>query len=277
MKKPIHTIVAALAFAFALVAVAAEQNSVSVIKTINYKPSVQECLLDLSIPQGVKDFPTVVWYHGGGLTSGHRHFIDIDTNRIAIVAVEYRLMKTDEKGSAIKGGPISPADIMDDCAAAAAWVKKHIAEYGGEPSKIYIAGHSAGGYITYMLGLRPEFLAAYSCKPSDFAGYLPLSGQASKHFAVRQYFGQGENQLNPVFDEWAPIHLAKGDAPPFLIMLGDKRIEWPMRVQESEYLYEIFKALGHKNVEFHSYPDCNHGTCYGPAMKDIQRFILERK
>jgi len=244
----------------------------AVVRNIPYKPAVTNCVLDLVHPTGVKGYPTVVWFHGGGLTSGRRHFIDIDTNRIAVATVEYRLMKT-EKGKAIPNGPISPADVLDDCAAAAAWVQRHIGEYGGDRSKVFISGHSAGGYITYMLGLDKQWLGAYGLTPNNFAGYAPLSGQATKHFAVRQYFGQDKDQLNPILDAWAPISHAAKTTPPFCLMLGDARIEWKMRVQETVYFYEIFKTLGNGKVEYHSFPNTDHGSCYGPAMGYLTRFV----
>lgn len=44
-------------------------------------------------------------------------------------------------------------EYTEDAAAAVAWAVKHIAEYGGSPSEIYVGGHSAGGYLTLMLCL----------------------------------------------------------------------------------------------------------------------------
>lgn len=229
-------------------------------------------LLDLSIPKCATNFPTVVWFHGGGLTGGHRGFIAIDNSRVAIATVEYPLMKTD-KGGAITNGPISPEHVLDSCAAAVKWVKDHIAEYGGSTNKIYISGHSAGGYITYMLGLDKRWLGKYGLSPYDFAGYLPVSGQVTKHFAVRRYFGQGDNQLVPIIDEWAPIHYCAKNTPRFRVVLGDKRIEWKLRVQESEFMYETMKGLGNKNFEFISIPRTNHGSCCPPAMGQLMDFI----
>ena len=71
-----------------------------------------ECLLDVRVPNGETNFPTVVWFHGGGLTGGGRHFVPLTDEKIAQVAVGYRLLG---KG-AVRGG-----DCIEDAAAAVAW------------------------------------------------------------------------------------------------------------------------------------------------------------
>ena len=137
------------------------------------------CKLDLRTPSET-GFPTVVWFHGGGLTGGKRHFPDIN-RKIGIVAVDYRLM------NATNG--VQGADCIEDAAAAVAWTLKNIAAYGGDPKKVYVSGMSAGGYLTMMVGMAPAYLAKHGFKPTDLAGIVPISGQATKHFAVRKFAG----------------------------------------------------------------------------------------
>jgi len=245
---------------------------VQVFQGLPYKPGIEMCVLDLSVPTAVTGFPTIVWFHGGGLTGGHRHFIDVDTNRIAVAAVEYRLMIYDDKG-AVPNGAVAPTVILDDCAAAAAWVRERIVSHGGDARRVFVAGHSAGGYVTHLLGLDVKWLKPYGLTPFDFAGFLPISGQATKHFAVRQYYGEEKDQLRPIVDEWAPIHHIAARTPPFCLLLGDRRIEWPMRVEESEFMYLSMKAMGNKTVEFHSFPDTNHGTCVKPSLVQMMKFV----
>ena len=237
------------------------KGSSSVVTNVAYRAE-EGCVLDLRFPKGVKDFPTVVWFHGGGLTGGRRDWIRLDTNRIAVATVEYRLMPK-----------VGPETCIDDAAAAAAWVKRHIAEYGGDPKRVFVSGHSAGGYLTYMLGLDGRWLAKYGLTPFDFAGYMPLSGQVTKHFAVRKHFGDKASAFQPIVDEWAPMHYLAKKTPPFCVALGDRRIEWRMREEENEFMYESLKAMGNTAFEFHSIPETNHGTCRGPAMPIFQRFI----
>jgi acetyl esterase/lipase len=66
---------------------------------------------------------------------------------------------------------------VDDAAAAAAWVMKNIERYGGDPNKIYLAGHSAGGYLVSMIGLDKRRLAKYDVDVDKFAALIPFSGR----------------------------------------------------------------------------------------------------
>jgi acetyl esterase/lipase len=103
------------------------------------------CLLDVRVPIGETNFPTVVWFHGGGLTEGKRHFVPLTDDKIAQVAVEYRLLgKGAEKG----------VDCIEDAAEAVAWTKKHIAEYGGDNSAMERAAKARekAGELKKLLG-----------------------------------------------------------------------------------------------------------------------------
>ncbi|MFA7419567.1 MAG: alpha/beta hydrolase, partial [Melioribacteraceae bacterium] len=108
----------------------------------------ERCFLDVYYPTNVKNFATVVWFHGGGLTGGNKHVPEELQNKgIAVVAVNYRLSPKAK----------SPSYIID-AAAAVAWVFKHIEEFGGDNKLIFISGHSAGGYLATMIGLDKRWL-----------------------------------------------------------------------------------------------------------------------
>jgi acetyl esterase/lipase len=97
----------------------------------------ERCKLDIYVPENIDGFTTVVWFHGGGLTAGEKSIPErLKNHKLAVVAVNYRLSPK------VK----SPA-FIDDAAAAVAWVFKNIKKYGGDPKKIILAGHSAGGYL----------------------------------------------------------------------------------------------------------------------------------
>ena len=95
--------------------------------------SPDRCLLDLRIPEKGGPFPVVVWFHGGGLEHGKRHFVPIN-GPIVQVAVGYRLFGN---------GASSGADCIEDAAAAVAWTFRNIASYGGDTNRIFVAGMSA--------------------------------------------------------------------------------------------------------------------------------------
>ena len=229
----------------------------------------ERCKLDLVLPQGKKGFPTMLWFHGGGLRNGKKHIPrNLWTKEIAVAAVNYRL----------SGKQAQCPDYIYDAAAAAAWVKKHIAEYGGDPEKIYISGHSAGGYLTMMLALDPKYLGAYKLKPEDFAGYFPISGQATTHFRIlAERKEKGMTVPGVVLDEYAPIQLARKKIPPLVLIVGDPAVEWPSRVEENLLLAARLKRVfKNTQVECYSLPTFNHVSVVAPGILMINDFILKK-
>ncbi|WP_217619590.1 alpha/beta hydrolase, partial [Achromobacter sp. GbtcB20] len=66
--------------------------------------------------------------------------------------------------------------LLRDAALAVAWSQRHIGDYGGDPARVYVAGHSAGGYIAAMLALGKRWLAAAGSSPASLAGWIGLGG-----------------------------------------------------------------------------------------------------
>jgi acetyl esterase/lipase len=109
---------------------------------------MERCKLDLYYPADVKDYPTVIWFHGGGLTRGSKAIPEqLKDKGIAVVAVNYRLHPN-----------VNAPKYIEDAAAAVAWVFKNIGQYGGDQSKIYVCGFSSGGYLSLMVSLDQKWL-----------------------------------------------------------------------------------------------------------------------
>ena len=162
---------------------------------------------------GKTGFATVVWFHGGGLTGGNRSVPQqLKEQGLAVAAVGYRLHPQ-----------AKCPDYIEDAAAGVAWVFKHIEQYGGDPKRIFVSGHSAGGYLTAMVGLDKRWLARYGIDADRIAGLIPLSGQAITHFTVRSERGIPKTQ--PIIDELAPLYHVRPDAPPLVLILGDRELE----------------------------------------------------
>ena len=101
----------------------------------------ERCVLDVYIPKNVKNFSTVIWFHGGGLTGGNKEIPKyLQEKGIAVIGVNYRLSPH-----------VNAAKAIEDAAAATAWVFKNIKNYGGDENLIFISGHSAGGYLAAWL------------------------------------------------------------------------------------------------------------------------------
>lgn len=74
--------------------------------------------------------------------------------------------------------------MSDDAAASVAWAFREVEKYGGDKNKIFISGHSAGGYLTAMVGLDKRWLKKYDIDADSIAGLIPFSGQVISHFLI---------------------------------------------------------------------------------------------
>lgn len=219
------------------------------------------CVLDIHYPRDIKNFATVVWFHGGGLTSGKRDIPEhLSEQGIAVVAVDYRLSPN-----------VKVVDCIDDAAAAVAWTFANIKNYGGSPRKVFVSGHSAGGYLTSMLGLDKHWLKKYDCDANSIAGLIPFSGHTITHFTVRKERGISGKQ--PILDDMAPLFHVRDDAPPLLLITGDRELEMLGRYEENAYMWRMMKVVGHDNTTLHELDGYNHGQMAKPAHPLLLRFI----
>lgn len=223
------------------------------------------CILDIRYPTDETNFPTVVWFHGGGLSGGRRNFIEFANRGIAQIAVEYRLLGKDAA---------SVTDCLEDAAAAVAWALAHVADYGGDPSKVFVSGHSAGAYLTMMVGMDPRWLAALGARNTDIAGLVPVSGQVTKHYNDRRYSGDKDPQFLPKIDDFAPLAHVSKNIPPILCICGQPPYEWKARAEENRFLIASCKALGHASAAYVELPLCDHKRVASAARPYIEMFIL---
>ena len=228
----------------------------------------ERCVLDVYYPKNSSGFATVIWFHGGGLTGGNKELPEALKNQgIAVISVNYRL------------GPkvISPKYI-EDAAAAVAWVFKNIPSFGGDESLIFVSGHSAGGYLASMVGLDKKWLNTQGIDANKIAGLIPFSGQAITHFLVRKERGIPDTQ--PVIDELAPLFHVRADAPPLLLITGDRELEMLGRYEENAYLMRMMKIAGHKNTKLYELDGFGHNMT-APAfhllLNEVSRIIKEKK
>ncbi|MHC5191203.1 MAG: alpha/beta hydrolase [Planctomycetota bacterium] len=221
----------------------------------------ERCRLDVYYPVDQKGYATVVWFHGGGLTGGERFVpTELQQQGLAVVAVNYRLSPK-----------VNCPTYIDDAAAAVAWTFKHIAEYGGDPDKIFVSGHSAGGYLTSMVGLDKRWLAKYDVDADDIAGLIPFSGHTITHFTVRKERGIPETQ--PIIDEFAPLYHVRPDAPPLVLITGDRELEILGRYEENAYLMRMMKVAGHEQTVIYELQGFDHGGMVPPAHSILLKHI----
>lgn len=254
MKKSLIVI-----FLFCALAITA-QNTYELKKDVPYSGAAEtdayrkeRCKLDIYYPVDKKDFPVVVWFHGGGLEGGEKHIPnELKEKGIAVVAVNYRLSPK----------ATNPAYI-EDAAASVAWVFQNIASYGGSVNDIYVSGHSAGGYLTLMVGLDKSYLEKYGIDADKIKGLVPISGQTNTHYTIRKERGIPQNL--PVVDAYAPLNQARAGIPPVLLISGDRNLEMTARYEENLHMETILKSFGNKDVTMYEVQGFDHGGVGGPG------------
>lgn len=253
-------------FLFCSLALSAKPSDYSTVNDIKFRPAVsEECLLDVAYVPGRTDRPVIVWFHGGGLTKGHKSCPEaLKKEDYVVVGVEYRLYPS-----------VKVREILQDSAAAVAWVYANIGQYGGSKDKIYLAGHSAGGYITGMLGLDKSYLAAEGIDADTLAGLGMYSGQVITHFAERK--DRGIRMGQPVVDEMAPLYHVRGDCAPILIITGDRNLEMVNRYEENAYFHKMLLYNKHKDVTFYEEGGFNHGRMVIPGHPLFMKWVKDRE
>ncbi|WP_158815557.1 alpha/beta hydrolase [Methylocapsa sp. S129] len=230
--------------------------------------------LDVYIPEGgLPGAPVVVFFYGGGWDSGRKDDYSFVGKALAsrgfvTIIPDYRLVP------AVR----FPA-FVEDGAQAVRWVHDHIAEFGGDPQRLYLLGHSAGAYNAMMLTLDAHFLAAAGLGaravrataglsgPYDF---LPLDVDESK-----AAFGQAKNLAAT-----QPINFVRGSAPPIFVATGaDDSTVYP---RNTTGLAARLRAAGDE-VEEKTYPDMDHAGMVlalsrpfrgrAPVLEDVVRFF----
>jgi arylformamidase len=196
--------------------------------------------------------PVVVWIHGGGLRQG-------DKSEMAVGKPEQHKLKPQaivDRGGvfvAINYRFVPQVDLktmVGDVAKAIAWVKRHAAEYGGDPSCIMVMGHSAGAQLAALVCTDERYLKAEGlalrdikgCMPVDGASYyVPLQVETSgpdKLSRFRMTFPEGsEHEVSSV------LHIAKDKGiPPFLVLCLADRLESNTKIQSEILVHYLRQA-----------------------------------
>ena len=124
-----------------------------------------------------------------------------------------------------------------------------------------------------MIGTYPKWLNAFDADRSELAGLIPVSGQMTTHFHVKELLNYPGEQYNPVIDENAPLGGLSSDYPPILFVMGDRKVEWLCRVEENELMAASLKALGAPLVEFSENEGFTHGI--SGMGDDVKPELLE--
>lgn len=129
--------------------------------------------LDLYLPKGKKDYPVVVLVHGGAWMMG-------DNRHYGLYSSVGAYLASRGVGVALPNYRLSPGvkhpEHVKDVARAVAWVRANIARRGGDPERLFLAGHSAGGHLVSLLATDETYLKAEGMTAADLRGVISVSG-----------------------------------------------------------------------------------------------------
>lgn len=231
--------------------------------------------LDVYAPTAARDAPVIVFWYGGAWVKGSKddyRFVGAalaESGYLAVVA-DYRLYPA-----------VRFPQFVQDGALAVRWAADHAREHGGDPRRIFVAGHSAGAHLAAMLAVQPRWLQAAAVDGGAIRGLIGLSGP----YALEP----NSAELNAIFAapftpaDWQPAAQVARGAPPALLLHGaDDDIVWP---RQAETMAAALRAVG-VPVELEIYPGRGHadivaalsepGRSRAPVREAISRFVSAR-
>lgn len=192
--------------------------------------AVERQVLDVYSPKGAKNLPVVFWIHGGGWQTGDKKDVQLkpqvfNDKGFVFVSTNYRLLPA-----------VDMETIVRDVAKAVRWTHDHVAEYGGDPKRVFVMGHSAGAQLAALICTDDRYLKAEGVPMSVLKGCVPVDGDTydvpaiiataearwkahglpPAKFGHREKFGNDPAKHK---DFSAVTHVAKDKGiPPFLIL-----------------------------------------------------------
>jgi acetyl esterase/lipase len=228
--------------------------------------------LDVYTPPGAHELPVVVFWYGGAWSSGRKsqyRFVGVALAERGCITVvpDYRLYP------AVK----YPA-FIEDGALAVAWVERHAREFGGDPSRIILMGHSAGAHLAATLAIEPQYLERAGADRHAIIGWVGLSGPYA--------LDPDTDELRAIFSapyvlaDWQPVRHVTGAAPPALLLHGedDRRVYARQAIELRDALasrgvrvdLELYPGRGHSDT-IASFARLARGRT--PALEQTVRFV----
>ncbi len=213
------------------------------------------------VADGVRNKPVMVYVHGGAWKLGDKKLSEdkasfyVD-NGAVLVSLNYRL-------SGVKKHPAQ----IEDIAAAVAWVKRHIAAYGGNPENMVLSGHSAGAHLVALLTTDERYLRKYGLDAGMFKAVVPVDtasydfntkpkgrGRRMVQKMIDFNFGKDRQQLALASPSYHAARSQGGNVPYYYIAVTGER---PDAVAQSEEFAAHLRKVGRK-AEVHILDGLSH-------------------
>lgn len=237
-----------------------------------YEPA-HNLRLDVYTPKDAAGAPVVVFFYGGRWSSGAREEYEFVGG--ALTGKGYVTVIADYR----KYPQVRFPAFVEDGARAVKWVRDSVSQYGGDPSRLFLMGHSTGAHIAALLALDERYLQAVGGSRSWLRGMIGLAGPYDflpiTDPTLRDVFAPPEH-----FELSQPVLFADGKNPPLLLMHGED--DEVVGVKNTRSLAEAVARAGGP-VETVIYPKMSHAlmlASIGPLLRDqsdalahIDRFI----
>lgn len=247
-------------------------------------------VLDIYAPANAKKLPVVFWIHGGGWEQGDKSQVKLKPQwfmhkGFVFVSTNYRLLPEVDMGTLIR-----------DVAKAFAWTQQHIAEYGGDPKRVLVGGHSAGAQLAAIICTDERYLKENGNALDTIIGCVPVDGDTYDIPAIietaetrlrahqfpprvnghREKFGITPEKHK---DFSAVYHVEKGKSiPPFLILHIASSPDTSAQakrlgnvLQEASIPVTIFGAKDSGHVKLND----DLGLPDDPATKALSEFVTK--
>jgi acetyl esterase/lipase len=245
-------------------------------------------VLDVYYPKDGKNLPVVFWIHGGGWQTGDKKDVQLKPRVFTekgyvFVTTNYRLLPAVDMGTLVR-----------DVAKAVRWTHDHAAEFGGDPKRLLVMGHSAGAQLAALICTDDRYLKAEKLSLDIVKGCVPVDGDTydvpaiiataearwKAHglpfakFGHREKFGNDPEKHK---DFSAVTHVAKGkNIPPFLVLYVAGH---PDVTAQAQRLGAVMKDAGLSCVLFgarettHGKINADLGLADDPATKALFEFL----
>ena len=229
--------------------------------------------LDVYSPPAGEGHPVLIFFHGGAWSSYHKGlFVPV-----AMRIVPHEMVVVIPDYSLFPGARYE--QMATEVAGAIAWTLEHIEDYGGDPERVVVAGHSAGAHLLGLATMDSRFLSAQGHSSEELCGLIGLSGvydvQAEYDFwlakgstprLITGVFG-GEEHFGPA----SPLSHVRAGLPPWLLIHGDHDESVPV-----EMSIEFAAALREAGapVALKVYPGAAHSDYFFAGLRDEGAQVL---
>lgn len=238
-------------------------------------------LLDVYAPRqkSSKARPVVIFIHGGSWNSGSKNLYAFVGRRLAKqgvvgVVISYRLSPA-----------VHVPDMANDCARAVLWTQQHIAEYGGDPARIFVMGHSAGGGLAALLATADPLFTRLGLVKNPIKGAIldDPAGLDMFDYLTKLEYPNDEQYLIPfgkdpaVWRAMSPMYQVRADSPPMLMYAGGRTYpsitnstqRFHQRLLDMGVRHEFTVLPGKKHIGMVTQLFWNHNVIY----RDLLTFI----